>query len=81
MTRGWAALLAALSFTAPFQCGKSPDPNLRHEDTAGDALWALAEKFDQEHNDAAAKETLQYLLEKYPSSRHAPAAREKLGIK
>jgi TolA-binding protein len=81
MTRAWAALLAAVIGTAPFQCGKDPDPNLRREDTAGDALWALADKFEKEHNDAAAKETWQYLVEKYPSSRYAPAAREKLGIK
>jgi hypothetical protein len=80
MTRAWAALLAVSLGSAPFQCGKDPDPNLRREDTAGDALWALADKFEKEHNDAAAKETLQYLVEKYPSNRHAPAARDKLGI-
>jgi TolA-binding protein len=81
MTRVWAALVSAAIFSAPFQCGKDPDPNLRHEDTAGDALWALGEKFEKEHNDAAAKETWQYLVEKYPSNRHAPAAKEKLGLK
>jgi hypothetical protein len=73
-----AALLAALGL-APVQCGHEPDPNLRQEDTAGDALWALAGKFEAEHNDAAAKETLRYLVEKYPSSRHVPEAKAKLG--
>ena len=81
MTRALAAIVAAAIGTAPLQCGSSPDPNLRREDTAGDALWALGEKFEKEHNDAAAKETWQYLVEKYPSSRYAPAAKEKLGMK
>jgi hypothetical protein len=66
--------------TAPFQCAHDPDPNLRREDTAGDALWSLAEKFKAEHNDAAAKETLRFLVDKYPSNRHAAAAREELGL-
>jgi len=65
--------------TAPMQCSRNPDPNLRQEDTAGDALWSLAQKFEADHNDAAAKDTLRYLVEKYPSSRHAREARAKLG--
>ena len=81
MIRGGAILAAALAAIAPLQCGRDPDPNLRLEDTAGDALWSLAAKFEAEHNDAAARETLQYLVEKYPSNRHAPEAREKLGAK
>jgi TolA-binding protein len=81
MTRTVAALLAAASFSAPLQCRSKPDPNLRYEDTAGDALWALGEKFEKENNDAAARETWLYLVEKYPSSRYAPAAKEKLGLK
>jgi hypothetical protein len=65
--------------SAPMQCKRDPDPNGRIEDTAGDALWALALKFEGEHNDASAKETLQYLVDRYPSNRHAPEARAKLG--
>ena len=64
---------------APVQCGHAPDPNERREDTPGDALWQLAQKFHEEHDDAAEKRTLQYLVERYPSSRWAPAAREQLG--
>jgi hypothetical protein len=72
--------LVSLFGTAPFQCAREPDPSHRREDTAGDALWALAEKFKAEHNDAAAKETLRFLVDKYPSNRHAAAAREELGL-
>ncbi len=78
----WRALpvaLALASATAPVQCGHAPDPNERREDTPGDALWQLAQRFHDEHDDAAERRTLQYLVERYPSSRWAPAARERLG--
>jgi hypothetical protein len=65
--------------TAPLQCGKSYDPDLRKDDTPGDALWQLAQRFHDENDEAAARRTLQYLVERYPSSRWAPAAREQLG--
>ncbi len=73
-----AAALAGAMSLAPMQCKHDPDPNNRLEDTAGDALWDLAAKFEAEHNDVSAKETLRYLVDRYPSSRHAPAARAKL---
>jgi hypothetical protein len=65
--------------TAPMQCKHERDPNLRLEDTAGDALWELAADFKKKGNEAAAKDTLRYLVERYPSSRYAPAARAELG--
>ena len=77
------ASIAALSLfgvgaaIAPLQCANT-DPSLRLEDTAGDALWDLAEKFHAERNDAAARETLTYLVQKYPSSRHTVAAKDEL---
>ncbi len=74
-----AASIASAALTlAPFQCSHDPDPNVRREDTAGDALWALAQDFRTRHDDAAAKDTLKFLIEKYPSSRHTPAAKEEL---
>ncbi len=73
-----SVLAGALAF-APMQCKRDPDPANRLEDTAGDALWDLAAKFEGEHNLASARETLDYLVKRYPSSRHAPAARAKLG--
>ncbi|WP_394838450.1 hypothetical protein LVJ94_16225 [Pendulispora rubella] len=73
------AFSLALSFgIAPFQCAHKPDPNMRREDTAGDALWALAENFGARHNEQAQRETLAYLVEKYPSSRYTAAAKEEL---
>jgi hypothetical protein len=73
-------LVVALLGNAPMQCSRSPDPENRREDTAGDALWDLAEDFLAKGNDDARKQTLRFLVEKYPSNRHAPAAREELGI-
>lgn len=76
---GVAGLLAvSLVANAPMQCGHSSDPNLRHEDDAGDALWALAMDFRAKGNEQAARQTLEFLVQKYPSNRHVPAAKEDL---
>jgi hypothetical protein len=74
-----AYVLASVLGNAPMQCSRSPDPNMRREDTAGDALWDLAEDFKAKGNDEARKQTLRFLVDKYPSNRHVPAAREELG--
>ena len=71
------ALLAALG-NAPLQCRHDPDPNMRREDSAGDALYALAQDFHAKGDEPAAKQTLRYLVEHYPSNRHVPAARAEL---
>jgi hypothetical protein len=73
-----AGLLGVALSIAPIQCSHEPDPNLRHEDTAGDALWDLATKFHGEKNDAAAREALEFLVNRYPSNRHASAAKDEL---
>jgi hypothetical protein len=73
-----AGILAVVA-DAPLQCSRTPDPSLRREDSAGDALWDLAQEFKAKGNTDAARETLQKLVDKYPSNRHAPAAREELG--
>lgn len=75
---GVSALVGALGL-APLQCGKDPDPSLRMEDSAGDALWKLAEDFQAKGNPEARKETLRFLVDHYPSNRHVAAAREELG--
>ena len=67
---------AMLLSAAPVQCPRDPDPSLRREDTAGDALWALAQEFRAKQDDKAAADTLRFLIERYPSNRHAAAARE-----
>ena len=74
-----AGLALTLMGHAPLQCSRSPDPELRREDTAGDALWDLAQEFRAKGNEAAAKQTLRFLVERYPSNRHVPAARAELG--
>lgn len=74
---GAAAVVAALG-NAPLQCSRSHDNDLRREDTAGDALYALAQDFRAKGNEAAARQTLEYLVQHYPSNRHVPAAREEL---
>ncbi len=69
-------VLAALQ--APLQCSHDPDPSVRIEDTAGDALWDLASDFEAGGDHAAARVTLEKLVTRYPSSRHADAAKDLL---
>jgi hypothetical protein len=78
MTARVLALGLALAI-APFQCGHERDPSLRWDETPGDALWNLAGRFREQHDEAAARQTLEYLVERYPSSRWAQAARDELG--
>lgn len=78
-TRAFAfAGTTSLMATAPFQCGKEIDPGLRQEETAGDALWALSQTFADAGDRAAERRTLEFLVERYPSSRYASAARDEL---
>jgi hypothetical protein len=71
------ALAAALASNAPLQCGHKPDPDVRVEE-AGDALWDLAMQLRAQGNEEGARQTLRYLVEKYPSNRHVPAAKADL---
>ena len=73
-----AAVAAAILSTAPMQCGHTPDAELREDETPGDALWQLAQRFKAAHDDAGEKRTLEYLVERYPVSRWVPSAREEL---
>ncbi len=78
-TIGAGLVVAALSALggAPLQCGHGGS-DVTHEDDAGDALDALAMDFRAKGNEEAAKQTLRFLVERYPSTRHVPAAREEL---
>ena len=73
-----AAGLFTTAATAPLQCGHTLDAELREDDTPGDALWQLAQRFHAASDAAGEKRTLEYLVERYPSSRWVPAAREAL---
>ncbi len=79
LTLGSAVFAASLSLGsyAPLQCGSGSDRP--HEDSAGDALYMLAQDFKAKGNEQASKDTLRYLIEHYPSNRHVPAARAELG--
>jgi TolA-binding protein len=72
-----STLLASLSF-APVQCTRDPDPNLRTEDSAGDALWLLSQDFHKKNDEPAARATLKFLVERYPSNRHVAEAKAEL---
>ena len=73
-----SGLLVALTSFAPLQCGHTSDPELQLDETPGDALWRLAQRFEAAHDTGGEKRTLQYLVEQYPASRWASPAREKL---
>jgi hypothetical protein len=77
MTARVVALVVAVAL-APLQCPHAEDPDLRKDETPGDALWTLARRFRDEHDETAARRTLEFLVERYPASRWAPAAREEL---
>ena len=76
MIRSAASLsLAVLLGTAPYQC-KSNDPERAREDSTGEALWQLCGRFAAAGDDAAARKTLDYLIERYPASREAKRAKD-----
>ncbi|HRG97561.1 MAG TPA: hypothetical protein PLR99_15005 [Polyangiaceae bacterium] len=72
-----STLLTSLA-VAPVQCTREPDPTLRTEDSAGDALWQLSLEFRKKNDEAAAKATLRFLVERYPSNRHVAEAKRQL---
>ena len=78
--RGVLVLLiaAGLFERAPYQCGKAPDRTIR-EETPAEALYGLAQKLKAEGDDRGYRTTLEYIVQRYPSSRFAVSAREELG--
>jgi hypothetical protein len=80
VAKAWSALVLSVALGgAPMQCGTDPDPSMALEETPGEALYQLAEKFKSEGNDKAWRQTLEHLVERYPSSRFAERARQELG--
>lgn len=73
-----AFVLSASLSGAPFQCASDADPANAIEETPGEALYQLAEEFKKGGDDAAWRETLQYLIARYPASRFAEAAQRDL---
>ena len=71
-----AALLLAL---APVQCGSPPRDRPEWEDSPAEALFDLSERFAAEGDEEGRRRTLEYVIERYPSSRFAERARVQLG--
>jgi hypothetical protein len=71
-------LLSSALSSAPFQCSSEPDPSEALEETPGEALYNLAQRFAAEGDEDAWRRTLQHLVEQYPSSRFAVMARHDL---
>lgn len=72
-----AVLLAAFG-SAPLQCAGDPDPELRRYETPGEALYELATQFKAKGDQQAYESTLEFLIARYPNSRHAEMARSDL---
>ena len=70
-------LFASLS-AAPYQCASKASPERRTEEEPAEVLYDLAEKFKAEGNARAQAETLRYLVQKFPASRFAEAAKQDL---
>jgi hypothetical protein len=75
---GGALLLLASLATAPYQCAGDRDPALEVEETPGEALYRLAEELRATGDEPARRRALRAIVERYPSSRFAPIAREEL---
>lgn len=72
-------LMLASAATAPYQCASKSGPERRLEVEPAEALYDLAEKFKAEGNTKAQAETLRYIVDKFPASRFAVAAKQELG--
>jgi hypothetical protein len=70
---------AALLAQAPLQCSRDPGPELRRYETPPEALYDLASRFKAKGEQQAYRDTLGYLVERYPNSRFAMRAKEELG--
>lgn len=75
-------LLLAAALSAPIQCGSKPRPEHRLEEEPAEALYKLADRFAAAGDQKARAETLRFIVERYPTSRFAQAAKldlEQLG--
>jgi outer membrane protein assembly factor BamD (BamD/ComL family) len=70
-------LLGIFLYHAPYQCGRSPEATVR-EETPAEALYHVAQKLRAQGDEQGYKTTLRYIVERYPSSRFAIAARADL---
>jgi outer membrane protein assembly factor BamD (BamD/ComL family) len=73
-----AAFFLLCTGSAPVQCARDPDPDRAIEEEPGEALYGLAEQFRERGDTKARKDTLAYLVQRYPSSRFAARAKQEL---
>lgn len=73
-----AGMFVFTSTHAPLQCASRRLPETEREESPGEALWRLSERFSAQGNLEARNTTLRFLIERYPSSRFAHRAREAL---
>ena len=71
-------VVAATLALAPFQCPGDPDPQMRREESAPEAVWLLAEHLRHEGHTEARLDALHFLIRRYPNSRFAERARLEL---
>ena len=69
---------SALVAEAPLQCSREPSDETRRYETPPDALYDLAARFKKNGDARAYRETLRYLVERYPNSRFAERAKDEL---
>jgi len=73
-----ASILASALGGAPLQCAKEPEHQNREYETPAEALYGLAQTFAKRGDDKAWRETLEYLVERYPNDRYAKDAKKDL---
>jgi hypothetical protein len=63
---------------APLQCSHDPEPDVRRYETPPEALYLLAQRFKDKGEAQGYRETLAFLVERYPNSRFAMLAKDEL---
>lgn len=71
-------VLASALGGAPLQCAKEPEHQQREYETPAEALYELAQTFTKRGETAAWRQTLEYLVERYPNDRYAKKAQADL---
>ncbi len=68
------SILASALGGAPLQCSKEPEHQQREYETPAEALYSLAQTFKERGDQKAWRQTLEYLVKRYPNDRYAKKA-------